>query len=89
MKIYIVTLKDYNEISDRIVKVFSSKDSLDTWLKLADLMEKELMGNHIDPTSPISKRYRVKEATIDNLDFVQLYADAKSLGSEVKPENPE
>jgi hypothetical protein len=89
MKLYIVTLKSYTEVGDTIIKIFSDKNSLNTWLSYADLMEKELFGNNVDPMVPMSKKYRIKESTLDNLDFIQLYADAKGLGSDVKPSQPQ
>jgi hypothetical protein len=89
MKLYIVTMKSFSELGDTIIKIFSDKNSLDTWLYHADLMEKELYGSNVEPNMPISKKYRIKEATLDNLDFIQLYADAKSLGSEIKPSQPQ
>jgi hypothetical protein len=89
MKLYIVTLKSYHEIGDTIVKVFSDKETLDKWIISADQMEKELFGANVDPTTPISKKYRIKEAEVDNLDWIELYASAKNLGASVKPSQPQ
>lgn len=89
MKLYIVTSKNYNELGENSIKIFSDKDSLEKWLEYADRMEKELFGAGIDPTMPISKRYRIKESVLDNLDYIQLYDEARQLGAQVKPSNPQ
>ena len=85
MKIYLVTLFDPNRLSDKIVKVFSTKENLDKWLQYASLLDRELYG---DLERDITKQYRVKEADLDNLDFIELYANARSLGAQVKPSQP-
>jgi hypothetical protein len=85
MIIYLVSLKSYNELGDTIVKVFSDKNSLETWLACADKMEKEIFGDTVVGAMPVSKRYKIKQAELDNLDFVELYTSAARLGVTVKP----
>lgn len=86
MKLYIVTARSYNEIGDQIIKVFSTKENLDSWLEYARLMDRELFG---DQGRDITQNYKIKEAELDNLDFIQLYANARDLGAQVKPSQPQ
>ena len=68
MKLYIVTVRGYDTLGDYIIKVFSSRETLDKWLTYADLMEKELYGSTTDPAQPISKKYKIKEVCDCNND---------------------
>lgn len=86
MKLYIVTMFDPSGLSDRIVKIFSSKEHLDKWLECAKLMYREIFG---EPTRDITQDYRIREADLDNLDFIELLAEARSLGAFPKPSNPQ
>jgi len=85
MKLYIVTLFDPNGLSDKIIKVFSTKENTEKWMRSAKLMHQELFG---DKTFDITQQYKVKEADLDNLDFVDLLAEARGLGAQVKPSQP-
>jgi len=89
MKLYILTLRGYDTLGENIIKVFSTKETLEKWLSYADLMEKELYGPTIDPSMSISKKYKIKEADLDNLDWIDLYANARELGAQAKPSQPQ
>jgi hypothetical protein len=82
MKLYIVCLFDPNHLRDQIIKVFSTKENLDKWMQCAKAMDQELYG---DFGRDISQSYKIKEADLDNLDFIELYAEARQLGAQVKP----
>jgi uncharacterized protein YfcZ (UPF0381/DUF406 family) len=85
MKLYIVTLFDPNHLTEKIIKVFSTKENLDRWLENAKLMCKELYGDAND----ITQQYKIKEAELDNLDFIELLSEARGLGAQVKPSQPQ
>jgi len=85
MKLYIVTLFSPSGLSDQIIKVFSTKDNLDKWMECARLMDRELYG---DQGRDVTQSYKIKSADLDNLDFIELYADARSLGAQVKSSQP-
>lgn len=89
MKLYIVTLRGYDTLGDSIIKAFSDKDTLNKWLDYANKMELEIFGCYPDPNTPMSKRYRIKEADLDNLDWIDLYTHARDLGAKVKPSQPQ
>ena len=82
MKIYIVTSFDPSGLQDRIIKLFSTKENLDRWLELAKLMAYELTG---DEKYNFTSNYRIREAELDNLDFVELYAEAHRIGAQITP----
>ena len=86
MKLYIVTLFNPTGLHDQIIKVFSTKENLDKWLECAKAMDHELYG---DQGRDITQSYKIKEADLDNLDFVELYANARQLGAQVKPSQPQ
>lgn len=86
IKLYIVCLFDPNFVGDQIIKVFSTKENLDKWMEYAKLMDKEIYGNS---KRDITQNYKIKEADLDNLDFIDLLAHAKNLGAQVKPSNPQ
>lgn len=88
MRLYIVTLSSYNGLGDVIVKVFSDKAMVDQWMNYAELMERELYGVN-EPMSPVRTRYRIREADLDNLDYIDLYTNASKLGSKIKPSEPQ
>jgi len=88
MKMYVVTLRSYNALSDTIVKIFADKSHLSRWLECADQMEKELLVCTMEPNTPISQRYLIREVELDNLDFIELLATAKGLGATLKPAKP-
>ena len=85
MKLYIVTLFNPSGLSDQIIKIFPTKENLDRWLELAKLMDKELYG---DSSRDITQSYKIKHCDLDNLDFVELYAEAKGLGAPTKSSQP-
>jgi hypothetical protein len=85
MQLYIVTYRGWEGTGEHIVKVFSSKEKLDQWLVYADQMERELFGSCVDLSSPMSRKYKIKEVELDNLDFISLLAEARDLGAQVKP----
>lgn len=87
MNLYIVTIFDPSKLTERIVKVFSTKDNLDRWMQCAALMHRELYGDI--SSYDITKDYKIKEATLDNLDFVSLLAESRGLGAQVKPSQPQ
>lgn len=86
MKLYIITLFNPSNLGDQIVKIFSTRDNLDKWMEHAKLMDRELFG---DQGRDVTQSYKIKEAELDNLDFIELYAEAKSLGAQVKPSKPQ
>jgi hypothetical protein len=86
MKLYVVSLRDVNRLSSRIIKIFSTKENLDKWMQYAQKMDIELFG----PLSrDITQQYEISETELDNLDFIELWAEAKKLGSPVKPIQPQ
>jgi hypothetical protein len=86
MTIYIVTLFNPSGLREDIIKVFSTKDNLDRWLECARQMDREIFG---DQGRDITQNYRIKETQLDNLDFVSLLAEARGLGAQVKPSQPQ
>jgi hypothetical protein len=86
MKLYIVTLFDPTGLRDKVIKIFSAKENLDKWMQYANLMHRELYG---DGSYNITKDYRISEAELDNLDFMELFAEAKHLGANLKPSQPQ
>lgn len=87
MKLYVITLFDPNSLSERIIKIFSTKEHLDRWLQCAKAMDQELFGG--DPKRDITQNYKIKESELDNLDFIELVAEAKHLGAQVKSNPPQ
>jgi hypothetical protein len=85
MKLYIVTLFDSNHLGDQIIKVFSTKEHLDRWLECAKQMDQELFGN---VGRDVTQNYKIKYAELDNLDFIELLAEAKHLGAQIKSSEP-
>ena len=82
MTIYIVMLFNPSGLREDIIKVFSTKNNLDRWLECAKSMDRELYG---DSGRDITQSYRIKETDLDNLDFLELFAEARGLGAQVKP----
>lgn len=85
MKLYIITAFDPSGLTDKIIKVFSSKENLDKWMHYASLMHQELSGEY---SPDFTKHYKIRECTMDNLDYIDLYDQASKLGSPVKPSQP-
>jgi hypothetical protein len=85
MKLYIVTLFNPSSLSEKVIKVFSTQENLNRWMECARMMCQELYGDMND----ITQQYKIKECDLDNLDFIELLAEARGLGAQAKPSQPQ
>jgi hypothetical protein len=86
MKLYIITLFQAANLTDKVIKVFSTKENLDRWMQCAKAMDYELFG---DRGTDVTQQYRINECELDNLDYVSLLAESRNLGASIKTSPPQ